>query len=154
MDSHRQKIVSAVAARLAMISPANGYQTNIGSKVHIWRSTQFGPEDLPGINIRDTVCETEGAAAQIHLHKLTLEIEALVSDGLNTPATCRKAAADLLTCIGKDRFWTVDGVRLAYDTRVMSEELAVEQEGIFVGGVALTIQVWFRTESFNPYVQR
>ena len=57
-DTKRQKIISAIVARMETIRTANGYQTEIGAHVDDWR-TNWPTEQMPALSVCDTVEEVE-----------------------------------------------------------------------------------------------
>jgi hypothetical protein len=101
----RIQILTALAARLATITIANGYRTNLGSDVHEWAVTTLDPnESSLRVEYRDETGTTEWYSAMLHLH--TLPVTLRVSCKNNTAgaalSTMRDAMADIYTAIFTD----------------------------------------------------
>jgi hypothetical protein len=153
-DSIRQKIIDAVAARFASITTGNGYETNIGSKVYVWRNLEASPldaNDLPAINIRDPKCETQQQTSGVHTHMLHIEAVVMASKSTTESKTVRKMIADVTKAVGVDRQWTVSSVKLAFDTDPVKDETTIEQHGDITGAAKISFIIKFRTRSFDPY---
>ena len=104
------EILTAVLARLATITVANGYLTNIGNQVtywDVWDAEYAGP---PSVTIRDT----EDSSEKVNLfHKIlmSLDVEAIaytteetkLVDGCNL-------TSDLVKCLVRDLSWHVAGM--------------------------------------------
>ena len=156
-DDVRQKIVDAVKSRLQTITTGNGYETNVGGNVKVWRdmsSSPFASGDLDALNIRDmrTEASREGQPMGTTQHEMTMHIEAATKD--NTMARdkkLRKILADLIKAIGTDRQWTVSGAKLAWNTQIESTAIDVQHKGEILGGCQLVISILYRTLDFDPY---
>lgn len=147
MAIKRQTIIDAVKTRLALITVAHGYDTNLGANVNEWRSAQYDPSELPAIEVRDTVDEPAGQAlsgpGNIEWHSLLVEIEfAIVIGGGATEA--RKGLYDIYTAIGVDQTWG----GLALRTLWMGDELTVKAEDRQVAGAVARIKIEFTTNRF------
>lgn len=159
--SIRQQIVDAIRDRLNAIRQANDYATDVGSHCFIFRDLQnspFTPSELAdggAINITDSVCDRESGVLNVHDHSLAVTIQAasVSSGGFAPPEHARRIESDLLSAVGRDRQWEVDGVKLAKDTLPGPSRIGSGQIGDRVAWVELTITVKFRTQRFDPYTQ-
>ena len=166
--SLRQQLWEAVRDRLRTIRRAAGYETEMGARFFAWRDLVNAPLDeiKPTTNpeqngcfsMRDPDCETEQKVSNRMDHVLTIEVQGAVW-GTPPDDVARQCLADIEKCIGVDRQWTIPNidtgieVKLALDTRLVSDKInivhAVERYCV----VTKTFQVIFRTASFNPYAQ-
>ena len=92
-------IMDALKAHLQTILVSGGYQTNIGQKVHVWRTTQLGPEDVPAIMADDTDIEhNDGAVMGMTRNTMTVDMVIVLTGG-SSLSDARKARADLKKCL-------------------------------------------------------
>lgn len=156
-DSIREKIMAAVVARLETVTTANGYETDLGSSVWLWRdfdSAPFPEGVLEGVSVKDMRADSSGEGERLGTtrHDLEVTIEgATISTSSVRDKRARKMLADCIKAIGTDRYWTVSGTRLAWDTRVNSHSIDVKQGGEVLGGFQLVITIMYRTPDFDPY---
>jgi hypothetical protein len=149
----RQQIVEAVVTRFQTITTGNGYETNIGNNVKRWRAASnspFAAGDLNVLNIKDTQATPNSDDTPMGVTEYELEIhaEAATRDAtIATDETCRKMLADLIKACGTDRRWS----DLAWDTRLETSSLDVQQVGDIIGGCQLAFIIIFRTPNFDPY---
>ena len=141
MISARQNIVDAVAARLALISTANGYDSNIGGKVFVWRKTPVTLQETPCICIFDTTADSSVLAYPKRDHRLTIAIECLVSDR-TTASQARAMANDIYKAIGVDE--TFSGLALKSDLN--GHEIEIAPAGDTTGAVKIMLEVTYRTD--------
>lgn len=150
--SLRQKIVEAVTARLQTITTANGYQTNLGSKVFVWRLTPFQDSETPALNLFDRIDTIQKQTAGIWHHSLAFEIHIVTSAGTAPLETIRdQLIADVQKAIGVDRYWTVSGTRLAHDTDITSVEIGAAHGEKLEAQAKVLLSIEYRTKSFNCY---
>jgi hypothetical protein len=163
-DSIREQIVELIRERFETILTANGYETDLGANVFIWRDTNAAPpaaSELPLLNFRDVREETEPKVSgrTDHHHTLFGEAEIVAgttSAGGNTDAAkqVRKCISDVLEAIRSDTRWTdADGSMLAFQTWPMDNEMVVDQSGRTIGGAKVRFKVEYRTQRWNPYEQ-
>lgn len=148
--------------RLRTIRRAAGYETEMGARFFAWRDLANSPLDeikdasSPEQNgcyaMRDPDCETEQKVSNRMDHTLTFEIQGAVW-GTPPDDIARQALADIEKCIGVDRQWTIGAVKLALDTRLVSDKINVVHLDLRYAVVTKTVHVIFRTVSFNPYAQ-
>ena len=146
-DSLRQRIVAAVEARFATILIANGYKTDIGANVFIWKPLPFQTSELPGMDVRDTDDTSEAQTIGEEVHTLPLEVRCAVT-GDASMEDVRKIVADIKQCIGVDVTWG----GLAQDTGlVQGGQGQVETAEKIVTGAVIKFGVTYTSERFNAY---
>lgn len=146
MANLRESIMSAIETRLATITTANGYNTNVGNNVFLWRVDQMDPDDsthVPGIIIRDRNAEVQPAAGGVLSHVLTVEIETVVLSDTTTDTTARSSAEDVLACVGTDQTWG----GLADHSEVRTIEVDVGRVTKILGTARITLAVEYHTTS-------
>ena len=149
-NSVRELIVNAVGVRLQAITVANGYETNLGAGLNLWRVTDFADSELPVMNLRDVECVTDQLIGNHHEHRLKLEVVAVSKIGGsddNAGVTSRRMLADIWKAIGVDRKWS----SLALDTNPLRDSTQVEQEKHLLISVKVEFEIKYRTQSYNPY---
>lgn len=151
-DTIRAQIVAAIIAKLKTITTANGYKTELGSKVYEWGAPRLGAEDLPAAIVRD---DTEDLVSEYsnarHEFILTVEIEVLTADAA-TAASIR-AARDFITDVYKALGQDITLGGLALDIKPIGNELAHEKAEKTVGGGKASYAVRYRTAAYNPEAQ-
>jgi len=151
----RQLIVAAIKTRLALIRVASDYNTDIGRKVTEWRSAPWQDIDVPGLDVRDTGdTMTEGSGTRT-LHRLQVEILAMVKgDQGDVPTQMRGAIADLMAAIGTDSAWGLgtpdaDNRHVTYSEPLSEESTEVVQDGKRIGAVKLVLAVNYITNRWE-----
>lgn len=153
-DSLRQQIMDRVAARLATITVANGYNTAIGSKVHPWKVTPWQETDCPGVTYRDYQEDVDHAASSRDYPKLKVGIEAAVEGSSDMGKTARQIVADIMKAVGTDVNWSsTGGVRLAQMTKNLGNKVQMEQENENILVVTFEIEIDYRLAKWDPYTQ-
>jgi len=165
-DSVRQRIITAVLARFAAITTANGFQTDIGENVTEWNLIPIQERLLSGVDVSDPKDTAEPAVSNSgEDHELTLKATHHWKSGDATPENLRKATADIFRAIGLDRYWhenttisagpiaTKSGSALARNGTVADvDQMDLSQGGKIVGAAQVTFRIRYRTETLNPYV--
>jgi hypothetical protein len=151
MSTIRQRLVAAVKVRLQGIRTANGFQTEAGANVFVWRVLPLETAELPALIVRDREQRTEQAGRVAHDHSLTVEIEGHISALAPSAEDARALLGDLLVAIGSDPTWHEGGVRLALDTEPLTDELTASHEDRALAGVKLRVTIRYRTPPWNPY---
>src|SRR5688500_19999684 len=107
--ANRQALIDAVKTRAATITIANGYQTNIGSKVKEWQTTALESADLPGLVIQDplesTIVGEDGENSGLYRRELEIIFDAVLQESAQNAVEARKAIADVIKMIGVDPTW-------------------------------------------------
>lgn len=159
-DDIRQKLVDEIKSRFETITTGNGYETNLGNSVKVWRDMEAAPfpeGELDILNIKDVRTESsrDGEPMGTTGHELTVHAEAATKDNsLARDKKCRKFLADMVKAIGTDRKWNDGTDDLAWDTRIDSTALDVKQGGEIFGGCQLVFIVKYRTPDFDPYTEQ
>lgn len=150
-DSKRQKLVSAIVTRMALINGAGDYTTNIAGRVKDsetnWAEDQ---ETLPAISVfdGDAVANPTSPNPRSTVHEMTVLIRFYAEQGV-TAANCRNGIKDIKTAIRQDTKWTVAGIPLAMQTREVRESITRSPESFEVEGSEVEISIQFKTEVFN-----
>jgi len=141
--SKRQDIVSAVKTRLATITTANSYTSNVGQKVYEWQLTPVDSANLPCILVSDPVesnlgpGENSTRASTHRNYGLEFEVSLLLAEADQTAAKARVAIADVIKAIGTDQMWG----GLARRTEPVSDELILDGDGAHISGVRMKFTV-------------
>lgn len=136
--SKRQQIVDAVKARMATITTANGYTSNVGQQVFEWQATSVDASKLPCILVSDPVETNLGGtddnknSAQ-RTFGLQFEVSLLLAETNQTAVKARLALEDVIRAIGTDQKWS----GLARRTEPVSDELKLDEEGTRISGVQM-----------------
>ncbi|HRJ90430.1 MAG TPA: hypothetical protein PLX39_17270 [Pyrinomonadaceae bacterium] len=152
-DSKRQKLVTAIVARLEEILVADGYETDLGLNVADSKPN-WNEADLPAVSVFDTVADVDfvngqpTAAQQMFTLPVLIRIFLAADDN---PATARKYLADVVEAIGTDPFWNVGGVPLALWTKLTKEGLILPAENLEVAGAAVELEIAYLTQTWNSY---
>lgn len=162
----RQRIVNTIAARMAYITTANDFQTDIGEKVTIWNLKPITERNARGVDVSDPEDKCEPSISNGgEDHTLTVRLEVHARDGDATDEYMRKAVADVYFAIGFDRYWREDTTISAGPAATVSnsaglarngswpsvDRIALEQGGVKVGGAQIVILVKYRTGTLDPY---
>jgi hypothetical protein len=143
MPGKRQQIIDKVKERFALITIANGYQTDIGLKQTEWNPGPKGadPEadELPGHDIRDEVETTAVKDKNAGTYDRELEIVAIAElKEANASATlARKALEDMIKAVSVDPTWG----SLARRTIPLEEDINVDELGQQIGAARLKFKV-------------
>ena len=145
-DSIRQQIIDAIETQLGTILTTNGYETNLGSNIFVWKPEPFAATEVPGADIQDQE-ETIDLAVWLHEHSLTLAVK-VVGSGTTVTADLRKYIADVTKAVGVDLTWG----SLAQDTAFSGTDLIeVEVNDKVRMGVQMNFTVQYNTAPFDPY---
>lgn len=139
--SKRQQIVDKVKERLALVTTASGYQTDIGEKLTEWQLTAKDAGQLPGVDVRDGVEETVlpegGKNSAVYERHLEFTVTAELAETTAGPANARKAEADIIKAVGVDPTWG----GLARRTLPVTGEVVMDPEGQRIGGARVVFRV-------------
>lgn len=148
-SSVRQQIVDALVALLRTVKTINGYETELGSNVTEWRTTEWQESELPGCDVRDTGEETE-AKGQYHYNTVHAELEAKVQDA-SAPGVVRNVIADINKAIGTVTKTDALGSLVTQISPVENESIDFEKKDRSFGGVLMKIDISYRIKAFKPY---
>lgn len=133
-------------ARMKTILISNNYETDIGSNVNEWRSTDLQVSELPAMDIRDTGESVEVRGGN-HVCTLTVEIEVKVS-GSTAGTVARDIIADIIKAIGTDTTFS----SLVQETRpIQNEAIGFGQNDKKIASVLMVFEVRYLTKAFAPY---
>ena len=139
-DTQAQQIMDALGARLATITVANGYRTNIGASVHEDPMDSVTTSSLPVILYRDVDASTE---AELSQHRHTLNVEIGVTLGGTAPLPLvRKVRDDIAKAIGENQ--SLGGLCISIAPPSFSWEIYQDGDEI-VTGVMFKTQISYRT---------
>lgn len=157
-DSKRQKIVSAIIARMQTILVTNGYETDLGLHVADWQ-TNWQEEELDNgaLSVCDLVADEDGdengdptSSGAMSIH--TMPVMLRIFTNSNTPAaTLRKMIADVKKAIKSDPRWKVSNVGLAIKTVPVRSGLVMSDNSFEVAGAAVEVEISFITKLFDEY---
>jgi hypothetical protein len=149
----RQILVDRIKARMATITMANGYYTDAGNNVSVWKTNPFSANKIEGIDIRDLEdpSETEAEDESLERHFLKVELRLIVkTTGSETAdARLRKLEADVKKAISADEYWSSGGVRLADKTLPRGTVIEVDQDQDRIAGGIVTIEIQYVTAKFS-----
>jgi hypothetical protein len=151
----RQKIVDEIRRRLAAITIANGYETDLGlGPIDEW-PIGYQDDELPALGVFDlvNVMVKEYADEKAIINRLPIQVRIFLKRE-PTPATVRKMLADTQRAVVHDpttgtRDYTLGG--LAVDTLPEEEGFIVPADTFQIDGAAVGFAVQFLSEPFNAF---
>ena len=145
MASIRQQVIAYVVQMLKRIRTVQGFNTDLGESVYVWRAVPVTPQELPIIVLRDVGCSFADHAGYKYEHKVSFEVEAtFVPSHDDTSADLCAAHEDMYKAL----FWTGDMSlgAIALDLQLTGSDTSLEQEGDGpIGTVLFRFDVTFRT---------
>lgn len=147
MAQTRQQIVSAIQSRLQGISVFNGYYTDLGTSIWIWRRNPWDASEVPGASIADLSDQQEVSAEDesIAIHRLQVEIRIVAKQSSSSDTNARQIIADVEKAISTDDTWG----GLAQHTLPLGNEMMVAQDEVTVAGAVIRITVEYLTAKFS-----
>jgi hypothetical protein len=154
-DTKRQAIVTEIKRRLAAISTANGYETELGAgPIDEW-PIAYQDEELPALGVFDLVNNVvqEYAQQKAIMNQLPCQVRIFLPREPN-PATVRKMLADVMRAAISDpdsgeRDATLGG--LVVDMQPEEDGFIVPKESFQIDGAAVGFMVQFLSAPFNAY---
>lgn len=140
-------IDTKLLARLQTITVANGYHTNLGNNVFVWRPSKefFEESELPAANIRDVrdVVLNDNIQGSLNVwdRQLTVEIDIAAKD----ITTYRNAVADVYKAF-RTPDDTFDGTVMT--TFEQGDETEVDEDELKLLGGKITINFLYRTNRY------
>ena len=141
-------IDTKVKARLQTITVANGYHTNLGNNIYVWRATRaqdYAEAELPAANIMDisdaVLNEEMAGSLNVWDRELTVKIKLICKD----IATYRSAVADVYKAFNTPDD-TFDGNVIT--TSEQADETDVDEDEITLLGGEITIKALYRTNRY------
>jgi hypothetical protein len=149
MSVLRQDIISALAIQLGKIKVADGYHTDCGLNVFLWKSAAVEKTDLPCIILQDEkndfLIEGVHVVANAFTQWLSVSLVIVLSQGGTTDTMMRQAFADVYRAIGTDD--TYGGIAL--QTRLISDEIQIQQEARTIAAGVVKIEIMWRTGKYK-----
>ena len=118
MATVREQVVNAMADRFRQILTTNGYNTDVGNSVFVWKDTPFSVEELPALNLRDESSDIEDLTNATERVRLNIRTDIVVSNNDPIP-TIRAILEDIRKAISVDE--TFGGLVLY--TRMVGDEI-------------------------------
>lgn len=154
-DSIRQKLVNEVARRLAAITLANGFETDLGlGPINEW-PVVYQEEELPALGIFDLVnlLVQDYAREKRIMNRLPFQVRIFLGREPD-PRLVRSMLADVMRAVITDpttgeRDATLAG--LAVDMQPEEEGFVVPKDTFQIDGAAVGFVVQFLSEPFNAY---
>src|SRR6266478_147352 len=104
MSIRRQDIIDAIKSRLQTISTTNGYHTNLGANVFVYRDAPIEPYELPALVVKDYKCTKVDELTDVNLSfenwNVFIEVEFVFATSGNSITDVRKGIADVYKAIG------------------------------------------------------
>jgi hypothetical protein len=154
-ETKRQKIVDEIKRRLAAITIANGYESDLGlGPIDEWPVTYL-EDELPALGVFDLVNTMVQDYAQQKglINELPMQVRIFLSRE-PSPATVRKYLADVQRAVITDPTTNERDAQLgqlAVDMQPQEEGFIVPKESFQIDGAAVGFVVQFLTEPFNAY---
>jgi len=141
MANDRQTLVDRILARFALITVANGYQTNIGAKEKEWQTTPLDENETPAVMVHDPIAQIrtdpKGENSSKHTWATQIVVDAVLPESAQNAVEGRKAISDINKAIGADQTWG----GLARRSEQVSEKLMLDQSGTRIAGVQVIFNV-------------
>lgn len=146
MATIRQQIIDAIQPRFEGITVNNGYQTDVGRNVFLWRETPLESEELPGVVFRDkTVKKLEETFGAV-IYDLPIEVVVFMAESGTTTDELRKAVADILKAIAVDVSWGA----IAEDTQIPdSDSMDIDHGDKIRGGIQFEFSVLYSADRWS-----
>ena len=138
----KQQIINAWKTRLALITVANGYYSNIGQKVYEWKATSFDAPRTDGIEVRegDEQHERDAEDASIENHTLPVIVHVVLKNPVGMDKA-REMEADVRKAVRQD----VTFSNLLTDLEHTSTALEKDQDKDTIVGLTLTFNILYNT---------
>lgn len=147
-DSKRQRLVSAIVTRMALINGAGSYTTNIAARVKDSETNWAQDQDtLPAVSVFDgdaIAHPTSPAEYKAVINEMSVLIKWFGEQG-TTAANARNGIKDIKTAIRQDDKWG----GLAMQTREVVDRVARNADTFEVEGAEVEIAIQFKTDKFN-----
>lgn len=127
----------------------NGYYTNLGKNVHLWRIEPYDARELPAINIVDEedLIDSEQFRGPDNQwsHRLLTRLEIVCAEGDLSRPLMRQYVADVYRALGKD--YTLGGLTL--DVVALGDRVMYDKEETIAIGVEIRLELRYRTARFS-----
>jgi len=151
-DSKRQKIVSAIVARMQTILVTNGFATDIGTRVRDSETNWDQETELPAISVFDfpATAEVPSNPANTRHTVWTQPIQIKIYLEVGTDAAnARLAIKDVWQAVRSDQQWTLSGEKVAMFTTPTGEGFTYPPDSYEIVGVLVEFNVTYITGKFN-----
>lgn len=148
--SKRESLIEVVIARMQTIRQSNGFQTDIGERVHDFETNFDGTEDgeLPALSVCDTIASHELAGNQAtatgQIDTVNLQLRVFCRSDAR-PGDLRKMISDIWKAIKVDPQWG----GLAMQTFPKRSGIVLSEEAFQIGGAAVEIEVHIFNTNFG-----
>lgn len=135
-------LLNAIASRLATITTANGYETDIGLRSSYWQDWDFEYGEVGAITFRDLEEEVT-EVNQFQEFLLHLEIEAVAYTSAGSVSEVELGCNlqfDLIRAIGVDPTWG----KLAIKTELKETAKQIQTEGKRAMNLTLSFDITYR----------
>lgn len=141
--------MDAVGVALARIKTTNGFHTNAGNTVYVWRTSPIDDSALPCIVYRDIGSTRIDNSAGYFRHRLIVEIEGYAL-GSATADDLRDLLEDIYTAIGTDAYWGNKWGGLAEFTEAPEEDtMELRQQDRIIGVVTVRVPIVYDTAAWR-----
>lgn len=146
-DTVRQRIMDVVETRMGTILTSNGYKTNAGQNVYVWREEGIAPAKRPAIEIRDVDVEKfNDTIGEVENH-LTVQISISTAESASAMDQLRDIASDVVKAVGTDVNWSA----LAQDTELIAEPTDIEKLTQKALAATLSMVIIFITDRHSDF---
>lgn len=138
--SKRQTIIDELDAKLKAIQIDNGYITNAGDNVFVWREDELQPAEMPGIIYVDRLAGKTDGVIGMFRWSLAVDLYCYAAQGKDTPESMRILIADVIKAIGA-------GASGRWNNQAQSTELSngaemsIERRGKTAGEALLSFNI-------------
>lgn len=136
-----QTLVDRILARFALITIANGYQTNAGNRVKEWQTTPLDESETSSILVRDLVAvkrpDPKGENSSKHTWATQIVVDLVFQESDQTAVEARKGISDINKAVGVDQAWG----GLARRSEQVSEQLMLDKTGSRLAGARVIFNV-------------
>jgi hypothetical protein len=141
MAENRQALVTAIKARFATITIANGYRTNIGLIQKEWQTTHLDESERPAHMVHDPVDtrqpDPNGENSSRKRWALQIVAEAVLNESAQNLTEARKAISDFKQAVAVDDTWG----GLAIRSEEVVDRLVRDKSGANITGAQVVFKV-------------
>lgn len=144
MSNIRQTILLALEDRLQTITVANGYATNIGAEVFLWRTSPAREDEMPCLLVYDKTLDRkyDGAANTRVENQINIAVVVCAAQNENGLQQARTYEADVVKCLGD---WDLNP-ELAEWLYIPKTELVNEEHNLSYWAVLLTVVIEYDSD--------
>jgi len=149
-DPIREQVVQALETLLGTITKANGYLTNVGSKIYRGTDRPLEENELPGAVMVEgqESSDPEVSVGKNHQYlNISVEARTIYTDKQNHQQEAGKMLADIIKAVGTDP--TLGG--LAIDISNQGNIVDRPEAEAQIAAVDISLLVHYRTNHLDPY---